>query len=93
MIEQARNRLPSELEANGFVNLGTYVGWKMYANKFAKISDQMPDAGYLWVALNDKEMRRLEGYVRIEPTLTADQNEGALFGDIFTRIKNQYNVR
>lgn len=92
-VEHAKRNLPASLEGSGFVNVGSYLGWKMFANKFAKLDDSTPDSGYLWVAINDEEMRRLEGYVRIEPTLTPHQNEGALFGDIFTKIKDYYNVR
>jgi hypothetical protein len=93
-IEQAKRELPTRLQTDGqFIPIGKYIGWEMFCRQHIKTDENDPRSGYLWIALNHETMRRIEGYVPISTNLTPHQNEGALFGDIFNHIKQQYNVR
>jgi hypothetical protein len=90
-VEQAKRELPTRLQTDGqFVAIGKYLGWELFSRQHIKADENDPNSGYLWIALNHETMRRIEGYVPIYDTLTRHQNEGALFGDIFHHIKQQY---
>lgn len=90
-VEQAKRELPTRLQMDGgFIHLGQYIGWEMFSKTHLKANETEPPSGYLWLALNSDTMERLEGYVTINPELTPHQNDGALFGDIFTQIKSKY---
>ena len=90
-IEQAKRELPTRLQMDGgFIHLGGYLGWEMFSKSHTKSAEGEPASAYLWLALNSDTMERIEGYVPVDATLTPHQNEGALFGNIFTQIKSKY---